>query len=238
MTGGSQHARLRLPERSPLRRLLERVSGSVLFGWALLTLLLLPYLDNKIIGIPVAKLLLAAVFVSAFGVRGVSQLGIAILGSAIVFGNVDELSPSTAAFVAAASLRALALGYTGVVSLREALRERQVTVHTIARAASVYLLIGFFWSQIYAIADRIEPGSLSVPQHWMTTDPNARLRYLYFSFVTLATLGFGDVVPAQPGLAALTLVEALVGQLYMATLIARLVALHTVASRPAEHEGE
>ena len=97
----------------------------------------------------------------------------------------------------------------------------------IVGAICVYLMIGFGWSSVYQTLDGVMPGSLSFPAGtaWATSSP---LRYRYFSFVTLATLGYGDVTPVTALTGTLASMEAIAGQLYVAITVARLVALSIV----------
>jgi voltage-gated potassium channel len=191
--------------------------------------------DSPLRGFRIAKLVMGAVLISALGVVGTNLfwfgLGV-VLTAAVVTGDVVEnYVGSTSVLVAAGCVRALALMYMAGIILRETLRERNVTFDTIAGAASVYLLLGFVGANLFAVLERMEPGSFTTPPHWMLTHPNSSAPFIYFSFVTLATLGYGDIVPARPAAAALTLVEALVGQLYMAILIAWLVGLYAAQPR-------
>ena len=83
------------------------------------------------------------------------------------------------------------------------------------------------WCQLYLILEVLRPGSFNIPAHWSTVasgDPAPAL--LYFSFTTLTTVGYGDITPQWAGAAGLAAAEAVVGQLYLAITIARLVGLH------------
>src|SRR5436305_14387462 len=104
-------------------------------------------------------------------------------------------------------------------------------------------MIRFFWSGLYALLDFLQPGSFTGPALNMTPGYAPYLRRydtntsIYLSFVTLPTLGFGDVTPTTVTGRTLVWVEALVGQLYLAVLVARLVSLQiTQASSPTPAE--
>jgi len=107
-------------------------------------------------------------------------------------------------------------------------RQRPVSDRIIG-AVCFYVLIGLAWAQIYEPLDGIAPGSFRFPADsaWATPSP---LRYSYFSFVTLATLGYGDVTPASALAGTLAWMEAITGQLYLAVTVARLVALSMAES--------
>jgi hypothetical protein len=123
--------------------------------------------------------------------------------------------------------------------LRRVLRSSRVTGETIAGGICVYLLIGVLWSTVFGVIDRVIPGSFpeklaaasqDVRAHGSTTE------YLYFSFVTLTTLGYGDIAPLKQPAKMLAALEAIMGQLYIAILIAWLVASYT-STRRMEHVG-
>ena len=88
--------------------------------------------------------------------------------------------------------------------------------------------------------DTIQPGSFHVS--FEETDDPARMRFgsrhssfaIYYSFVTMSTLGYGDIVPRTPTTRMLAAIQAIIGQLYLTVLIARLVALHIVHSRSSK----
>jgi hypothetical protein len=112
-----------------------------------------------------------------------------------------------------------------------ALSSRRVDRERLCAALSAYLLLGVCWGVIYAAMSRMDTRALLVGG---TTpeQPLALADTIYFSFVTLATLGYGDVTPTGPITRGLVIFEAIVGQLYLAILVARLVGLQT-ASLPS-----
>jgi hypothetical protein len=114
-------------------------------------------------------------------------------------------------------------------ALRHALRAKAVTAEHVYAALSAYLLAGLFFGVVYWTMERTWAGSFHVAgaplenfQLW-----NA----IYFSFVTLATVGYGDVVPKSDAVQGLAIVEALVGQFYLAVLVARWVSLYVRGDR-------
>ena len=93
-------------------------------------------------------------------------------------------------------------------------------------ALSVYLLLGFSWFAIFSVVELLIPGSF----HSTVNNPgylvNAGDR-VYYSFETLTTLGFGDIVPFKPLSRILTVLEAAMGVLYVGVLVARLVSSYS-----------
>jgi hypothetical protein len=109
---------------------------------------------------------------------------------------------------------------TGVV-LAQVFRAGPVTRYRIQGAIAVYLLLGLGWAIGYEFLALRRPGAFTgaaiegdLPQRW-----------LYYSFVTLTTVGYGDITPVHPVARSLSVLEALTGQLYPAILLARLVSL-------------
>lgn len=92
----------------------------------------------------------------------------------------------------------------------------RITRDTIFGAIGVYFTMGVTWSLSYQLAETLVPGAIS--------GAHTEMSYLYFSFVTLATLGYGDITPLIPLTQLMATFEAVTGQLYLAVLIARLVS--------------
>jgi hypothetical protein len=118
------------------------------------------------------------------------------------------------------------------------LRSERVTADIIFASVSAYLLIGFLWSFFYILVEYLNPGSFSIPAFDAlegASSPRYRYDHLsYFSFVTLTSLGYGDITPLGHGTRSLAVLEAVTGQMYVAVLIARLVALHIVHAGKGE----
>ena len=124
----------------------------------------------------------------------------------------------------------LFLGYLAAVILAHIFREKEITADMIMGAICVYFLLGWLWSDIYALLEILKPGSFQPPQ-----GPVAQMwDYVYFSFVTLTTLGYGDVTPVSDAARSFAILEATTGQLYIAVLIAKLVGTHISQSRSKE----
>ncbi len=111
-----------------------------------------------------------------------------------------------------------------VSALRFTLQAKEVDSEHIYAALSAYLLAGIFLGHFYWILERFSPGSLLVEG---VTNGNFQIpNAIYFSFVTLATLGYGDIVPVSDVARSVAVVEAVAGQLYLAVMVARLISLY------------
>ncbi|MBP0593385.1 two pore domain potassium channel family protein [Paraburkholderia sp. LEh10] len=100
----------------------------------------------------------------------------------------------------------------------------KVTFDRIDGAIALYILLGVLWAQAYQLVSSVIPMAFySASLHTNSLD---RSIWIYFIFVTLTTAGYGDILPIAPQARSLTNLEALVGQLYPAIVLARLVSLH------------
>lgn len=114
---------------------------------------------------------------------------------------------------------AIYLGVAALLILRDVLSCQQITADTIRGGICVYFLIGFFWALLYGIVVSFDPQAFSQP----LIEGESYRKVIYFSFVTLTTLGYGDIIPVSPLATMLTNLEAIIGQMYPAILIAILV---------------
>ena len=103
--------------------------------------------------------------------------------------------------------------------IRHLRAEGEVTIDAVYGAIAIYLLIGAFFATVYAAI-----GQIGSAQFFTQTKDPAFEEYMYFSYVTLATVGYGDFTPATSLARALAVTEAISGQLYLVTIIALLVS--------------
>jgi Ion channel len=118
--------------------------------------------------------------------------------------------------------------------LRRVLGAGRVTSHRVQGAVVVYLLLGLSWANAYHIVEFLHPGSFDS----QVAGPLTITDWMYFSFVTLTTVGYGDVTPVHRVARVLAVGEALTGQLYLAVLLARLVSLEIVARSESRGAGD
>jgi hypothetical protein len=111
-----------------------------------------------------------------------------------------------------------------IVLLAQVFRAGRVTHVRIQGAIAAYLLLGGAYAHAYHITAILHPGSFAFPSGELFSSAD----WIYFSLVTLTTVGYGDVTPVLPVARTLAMSEALTGQLYLAVMIARLVAMEIV----------
>ena len=138
-------------------------------------------------------------------------------------------SPGSLSQLAGFALSIALFSILAALVLVQVFREGPITIYRIQGAVVVYLLAGFAWAAAYEVVYRALPGAFQFAQH-VVNEGRISHGLLYFSFVTLTTLGYGDITPVHPAARSLAIGEALVGQLYPAILIARLVSMR-IASR-------
>jgi voltage-gated potassium channel len=102
-------------------------------------------------------------------------------------------------------------------------KERKVSVNIIFASIVAYLLLAVMWVFIYQAIEILHPGSFLLPEH--ITD-EARSVFSYYSFVTITTLGYGDITPITGVARGFSALEAVVGQIYLVVLVARLIGLN------------
>jgi hypothetical protein len=182
----------------------------------------------------VLVLLESATLVVALWTSGLSRAGswpnIALLSIAISAAAVDLIwsGPALSSLVGILS-GLLTLGTVVTIAL-SVVAQGEVNAQSITGAVCIYLLLGMVFVFVYSVVATLGSG----PFFLQGTDGTRSLR-LYFSYVTLATLGYGDYTPAGDLGHTLAVVEALIGQLYLVTIVATLVShMRPLRERPRE----
>jgi len=115
------------------------------------------------------------------------------------------------------------------VFIKRIFEEKNITLDTIEGGIAIYFLTGIFWALIYQSCLYFDSGFLSLAaRHIVVSD------LIYYSFVTMTTLGYGDITPIAPFARNLAILEAVFGQLYIAIFIARLIGLHLSAAKSVQ----
>ncbi len=131
----------------------------------------------------------------------------------------SKIFPGTGTLIVEALIEVTAIGLFAALVMKQFLVKGRTASHRIGAAIVVYLLLGIIWSRFYQFAGLMIPGAFHLPD-----GPATLTSYVYFSFVTLATIGYGDIYPVHPIARNLAIIEAITGQMYIAVLIARLVS--------------
>lgn len=145
-----------------------------------------------------------------------------IVAVLLYIGAIGEDRNSMAPWVAA--LGALFLIYVGLAFLAFVMRENVDNRARLLAALCVYLLMGLTWAMIFRVIHLVEPDAFGTPLAANEVVPFTH--YLYFSFVTLTTLGYGDISPVGEFARTAAVLEAMMGTLYVAIMIAYLVGTY------------
>ncbi len=159
--------------------------------------------------------------------------------AAVTIAVTHEIADRTGAAEVRGAARVLLVGlvaFACAVVLRTVLRARRVDAEELLAAVCSYLLLGILWATAYAFFDWLDLDPPAFSRDLVSRQTPGSLEsgtfgeLLYFSYITLTTVGYGDLVPTHSITRSLAAFEALTGQLYIAVLLARLVALQTMKS--------
>jgi hypothetical protein len=190
--------------------------------------------------------LLADIFMTAILLVGIYATGrkkrhlvvAMLLGLPLFLSNWSTYFVKSALLVSIGTVAgSLFFAYMIFILLSFLFRENEVTAEVIYAAIVGYLFLGLLWTFVYRLMFSIDPSSFQVT---LNQTRNSYRIFIYFSFVTLTTLGYGDITPLSDQACALTVLEAVVGQLYLAVMIARLVGIHISQSvnKKNEYDGK
>lgn len=120
-------------------------------------------------------------------------------------------------------LAATYFGFTIGVILRGFRRESGVSADAVYGAFCGYMLLGLAFGHLYCVAELLQPGSFRGDDFGKPSDDGHHFLLTYFSFLTLTTVGYGDITPGSDPARGLAVVEAIAGQFYLAVLVAELI---------------
>lgn len=118
--------------------------------------------------------------------------------------------------------------YVTFTLLNMIIKTKEITQNTLYGAVCAYLLLGLLWASIYGLINELSPGSIfqgSGVTGKMTTND-----IIYFSYTTLTSLGYGDITSVTPAGRIMSVLEAVIGQLFIAFMVARLIGIYTKKS--------
>lgn len=149
--------------------------------------------------------------------------GLAVL--ALVVELISEFAPTHGALALDTVLKLACLAILVFMTLSRALRPGPVTVYRVIGGIAGYLLIGITWAFAYQLFVEQVPTAIQFEAPLDYSSARQPNDLIYFSFITLTTVGYGDVRPVHPAVRSLAVAEALVGQLYLTILLASLVGM-------------
>ena len=160
-------------------------------------------------------------------------LAVWVLGVALRIAPVAEPGVATLLYVTSRILAIVLLGGCLAAALEYVLHGAEVTLDRIFAAIVAYMLAGLAFADVYEIVIALAPESFVLPATTSGANQLERveIQLVYFSFVTLATLGYGDITPRLPLAQMLAVLEAIFGQFYVAVVIAWLVSGYAARHR-------
>ena len=176
-------------------------------------------------------LMVAAIQASSEEPRDLRRAVVFALPALVLIWLSDAASPTITTLGAIAAAVFLTFVTTRILGF--ILRARIVDTEVILAALCIYLLVGLIWAEAYVAVAANDPAAFtSLP----TTGSSdlvypVRRALTYFSYVTLTTVGYGDVSPVSGTAQSLAVLEAIIGQIYLVTMIARLVSLQVAHER-------
>ncbi len=208
------------------------------YGSLLLALVML-MLMQLTVDTTVGKYLLEATFIAVLltGLRAIeTQKGllgfeVILLLIGVVLSIAGTVTNNTPLFFIGNTCRVVFMIMVALTILIDLFRSRKVSGDTLAGAVCVYLLIAVIWGYFFLLIEVIVPGSFSFTQGharmqlWISQE---FFPFFYFSMVTITTVGYGDMSPVSSEAQTFATIEALIGQIYLTILVARLVGMYMV----------
>ena len=206
------------------------------YGSLLLALVML-MLMQLTVDTTVGKYLLEATFIAVLltGLRAIeTQKGllgfeVILLLIGVVLSIAGTVTNNTPLFFIGNTCRVVFMIMVALTILIDLFRSRKVSGDTLAGAVCVYLLIAVIWGYFFLLIEVIVPGSFSFTQGharmqlWISQE---FFQFFYFSLVTITTVGYGDMTPVTTAAQTFATIEAVIGQIYLTILVARLVGMY------------
>jgi Ion channel len=220
----------------PFREGVLRFSGVQFLSALLLLIVTGPLIDDLDYGILVESVLISLVLFSALlaigGRRSTLILGSVLLIPALAGKWVNYFRPDLAPPEIFLAAGILFTGYVVVHLFGFILRASRINIEVLCTAVANYLMLGLLWAFGYALVGGVNPDAFVVTYGTTAGRLMKGVNALYFSFATLCTIGYGDIVPVSNVARMLAILEAVAGMFYMTMLIARLVALYSSETQP------
>jgi len=189
-----------------------------------------PFIEDLPRGDLIEASLLSIVMVFAVlavaGRRRTFVTALVLVIPALVGKWMNHLSPGLVSPVYFLAASVVFFGFVVAHLLNFVLRSTRVDTNVLCAGIAGYVLLGLLWVPAYALISRVNPGAFSLSGNNPGTELDG-FNAFYFSFVTLCTVGYGDVTPVSNGAKMLAVTEAMLGIFYVAVLISRLVAIHS-----------
>jgi hypothetical protein len=154
-----------------------------------------------------------------------ARIGYVLVWPAMILHITAAFAPSYGLLLANLATQALFHAFVVVCLLRYVLRDEVMTLDELFAAAGLYVLMAFVFAYLYALVERFAPGSFFINPANNPDGVTAWWDLLYFSFTCLTSVGFGEITPVSDHARSLVMIEQMLGVLYLALVISRLVAM-------------
>ncbi|MFC1548550.1 ion channel [Candidatus Omnitrophota bacterium] len=194
---------------------------------------------GKILALFFTGVLVAGVYVVSGESRIKFKISLILAIPTVIFLWTDQFLPIDFAWdliadVVSYTLLVLFTFFTAISVLLYVIKAKKVVADVLAGAACVYLLFGLSWGMLYALLERVTPGSFIFGEAIKMGTLLDWPVFNYYSFTTLTTLGYGDITPVSSRAQSFAILEAITGVLFTALLVARLVGMYLFQLRERE----
>lgn len=224
--------------KGSMHRQMTRHKFTFLLAALVLLLIIAPLVEDTSAGAALFTIGITAVFITGVIAnreqRWIFRAALAVAFFAIPISWAALFASSSPLDLGQYVIVILFCGMTAAMILVAVMRQYMATAQAVVGAICVYLLIGLTWAMIYSAIEYVEDEPFAFPEHrWkdVGVKHTAFSQLTYFSFVTMSTLGYGDITPRTALAETACWMQAIVGQLYIAILIARLISTMPVPRR-------
>lgn len=215
----------------------SRFSASTLLGAILLFFVTTPIVDRGRAGEAIEAVGLSIVLLCGVLAVGARRRTLVIASLLVLPAAaakwIELLSPELAVpgFLVPV-LSVAATTFVAIELLRFVMRSPLVTHETVSAAIAAYLVLGMAWGFAYLMVARGDPAAFAIANESGPPAPLDGFTAFYFSFITLLTIGYGDIAPVSKSARMLAICEGLAGTLFVVTILGRLVAMYRPQERP------
>ena len=217
-----------------------RYSGALLMGALVLLFVVLPFVEDLPTGEILKPSLIALVMVFAVlavrGTRWTLATVLALLIPALGGKWASHFAPGLVPAPVSPVATMLFFAFVVALILRFILRTPRVDANVLCAGLSGYLMLGLLWVPAYTLTAHLTPGAFAFSTGHQGAVSMEGLTAFYFSFITLCTVGYGDVTPVSNVARMLVVTEVIAGLFYITVLISRLVAVYSTQNLPGQAE--
>jgi voltage-gated potassium channel len=196
-----------------------------------------PFVEDLPHGNLIESLLLTLVMVTALlavgGQRRTFHVAMILIVPTVLAKWINHVRPDLMPAAVFPATAVVFFGYVVAHLLRFVLNVSRVDTNVLCAGLSGYVLLGLLWIPLYVMVARLNPAAFAFPAGSETAAPLDGFNAFYFSFMTLCTVGYGDITPVSRPARMLAVTEAIAGLFYVAVLISRLVAVYSTTPPPA-----